>query len=377
MTDRVPFVLGRQAADAAAADAAHVRGPAPFPFPEGAYEPAECDLLRAPPSALDAALTDALRRAAAGGPPACAALRDSLDGARFDTLLTYGNRAAVRAMRARDVAIVRDGLVAAAVIDASRTDYRDVGMTLSLLQHAARRIDADAPALFQEAASLALPRTAALMAQGVTPAAMAYPLSGRAGMREFATAAGPGFIASGIGPYEPTLPLDRIAFDVLAMVEADGYRADVELGTRLPGIWLSEGIARTIAGGLTLLVRAALGRLREMPDPNPELKARATAVVRASGPRTGGTEGTTSRWVWILEMADADTARELQRRADRHVPGHFARLAVHRDRVFLLVVDNGVPRGAARAGAIARLRRMEPVLRDILARHVAPGGASS
>ena len=369
--DDEPFVIGRQAADAAAADAAHVRAPAPFPWPEGAYARGDHNLLRVPPAPFDDALTAYLRRAAAGGANVVGQLRDALGAGEFDTLLSFGNRAAVRAMRERDVAIVRDGLVAVAIMDPSRIDSRDAGLSLSLLQHAARRIDADARALFADASTLASPSMATLMTESVTPEAMAVPLNRRTWLAEQPTPWGPGFISRGTSRYEPLLPLEEIAGDVATMLDADAYQPDIELAQYFPSIWLSDGVMRTLGREIA----GALGLVKPLPVSAALAAIRATVVVRGEvredTVRDDATRSAQSLWVWITEVADDDAARTLQAASERPTVRGVHRVGVQHGRVFALIVATSSVGGMPVWETGDRLRRFEAPLREILARRLA------
>src|SRR4029077_17153637 len=73
----------------------------------------------------------------------------------FYTLISFSRRAAVFALRDKDAKLLQDGLDALAIIEAKRTDFRDILMALALLYHTASRIGLDPDLMFHDAAGIA------------------------------------------------------------------------------------------------------------------------------------------------------------------------------------------------------------------------------
>jgi len=82
-------------------------------------------------------------------------------------LLGLGRRQAVLGMREKSEHAIRLGVIAYAIDDLASGDARDTLVYLTLLFHAAKRIGADANALFLEVAAIAGPAFSALLADWV------------------------------------------------------------------------------------------------------------------------------------------------------------------------------------------------------------------
>jgi hypothetical protein len=135
-----------------------------------------------------------------------AGVRNALTTDDFYALLAFAGRAAVAAMRQSDATWIADGLTAVAMIDDERIDARDLDPSLGIVRHAAMYIGADAGALFAEAARHATRSVARAFQRDALPA--------------------------------PRVLL-RIALDVDAILERDGYRIeDVTLAASLPEAWI-------------------------------------------------------------------------------------------------------------------------------------------
>ncbi len=135
-----------------------------------------------------------------------------MDG--FYTLMTFGRRSAVFAMREKKAEIARQGLTAIAMIDQQRVDFRDISMCLSLLYHAANRVGADANKMFCEAALLAEPEVGKQIVGFAEQTSDYRSLRRSWGYDEVETANGPGFIGWEFAKYEPTVDLKSLAMDV-------------------------------------------------------------------------------------------------------------------------------------------------------------------
>ena len=70
----------------------------------------------------------------------------------FYTLIEFARRAAVFSLRRNDSHILQGGLTALAMIEAERTDSRDILIALALLHHSAVRIGMNPSSAFQTAA---------------------------------------------------------------------------------------------------------------------------------------------------------------------------------------------------------------------------------
>lgn len=141
------------------------------------------------------------------------------------------------------------------MIDAARIDERDLPLTLSLICHAAERLQLPARELFDAAASLSEPRTAEIMRSFVRETATHKDIQKSWGYQEIQGPGGAGFVQRDFDAYEPTRDLLRALLAVREGIRRDHYEGDVTLATELPSVWSIkrfEGPLRTAlreAGG--------------------------------------------------------------------------------------------------------------------------------
>jgi hypothetical protein len=127
-----------------------------------------------------------------------------------------------------------------AIPDAKTFDFRDMLISLGLLDHATREIRADADALFLGAASLAQPATSELILGYLNRAPRDRRLD-RWGYVQVETQAGAGLLHWRWSPYKPTYPLDQIALALADVMRQDGYHVtSISLASNLPDVWLSS-----------------------------------------------------------------------------------------------------------------------------------------
>src|ERR1035441_3516391 len=153
------IVLGQQMADAVKNEKVRLnQGNALVsPLPRGRYalQPGECDLLNPGRVPLDAQIRqcckDFVELSGSKRTEYSAAI--SLD--ELYTLIEFAKRAAVFSLRNKDADPLKDAFTALAIIEAKRTDFRDILATLAFLHHTAARIGQDPEPLFRGAAEIA------------------------------------------------------------------------------------------------------------------------------------------------------------------------------------------------------------------------------
>lgn len=271
---REPFVIGTEFAAALDAERKRleVASGDESPMPAGSYDLWRGELNLANPRrvVLDDELADLCRRLEEADADERGAARSAISLDELYTLLAFSRRSAVFALRDRLVEHVRDGLVAIALIEAERVDYRDILVALSLLYHAAIRIGADASQHFKDAAALSEPDVAELINDFAARTAEHRDLRDAWGHVEIATDDGPGLVRWGFRRYEPTCDLVAIALDIAAVLESDAYQPDdPELATELPAVWLTHASDPALAEALDAVRAAATihGRLRPAASP--------------------------------------------------------------------------------------------------------------
>lgn len=245
MSDRKVYVLGQQMADAIRKEEERLSTPGveESPLAGRSYDKwvGEFDLSDPRHAPLDDVLAAFCNRFSASDANARQLLRRSISMDEFYTLITFANRCAVCAIRSHDVGPVEDGLVAMAVIDPSRIDFRDALTSFSLLDHAARAIGASVSGLFTFAASLAEEIMGQRLLEFTTLASADRDIRYVGGYVQVETDHGPGFMRWNLEPYRPTVALDRIALTLARLIAADKYQPkSITLASELPAIWLSQ-----------------------------------------------------------------------------------------------------------------------------------------
>ena len=236
---RLP-VIGEQMAQARRAEEARLSNSETRPSPLPAnlrYDPWAGDLDLSDPveHPLDDELSTLCQSLAVSDLPSRSQFRDSASMDDFYTLLHFGQRAAVFAMRGRGSEHVVSGLTAIAMIEQSRIDFRDALGVLSLLHHAARVIGANVDDLFGKAAALAEPKMSDLILGFLRRSEDYRDIRKSWGNTVIETKAGPGFVGWGFKSYRPAYPLDEIALALAQIVKRDKYaKVRVTLATDLP-----------------------------------------------------------------------------------------------------------------------------------------------
>lgn len=195
---RQPYVIGEEMAAARDAERKRldVTSGSPSPMPGAPYDRwrGELNLAKPTPLPLDGQIADLCRRFERTDEDDRAAVRRSISMDEFYTLLTFSRRSAVFALRDRRTELLRDGLLAIALIEAERVDYRDILDALSLLYFVAHRIGADASQQFKDAAALSEPAVAKLVTDFAARAPAPRDLRDAWGHVEIETASGVGFV---------------------------------------------------------------------------------------------------------------------------------------------------------------------------------------
>jgi hypothetical protein len=122
-----PVVLGQQLADAQKYEQARLQmgNTPPSPLPQGDYEPraGEWELLNPAPSDLDVQIRKACKTFTILPESERAKFTSAISMDEFYKLIEFARRAAVFALRNKDVQLLQDGLTAVTMIEAKRTDF--------------------------------------------------------------------------------------------------------------------------------------------------------------------------------------------------------------------------------------------------------------
>jgi hypothetical protein len=317
-------VLGEQIARAAAAEERRMAkgGTVKSPMPSQKYDRQsnELGLLRLRQAPLDLALAEITRKYAKADERTRASIRGSISMDEFYTLLTFSQRTAVFALKERSIARVIDGLTALAMIEAERVDWRDILVALSLLNHAAERIGADAGLLIREASRLSEPEVARLMSEFIGRSARHKNLRSNWGYDEVEIDGQVGLIRWGFQVYHPTRDLTKAAVEIADFIAKDKYHPNyVEIATELPSVWLETKDNSGLENALKAVRACASvsGQLRpgEHPDSDSQMFI-----------------------AFLVETADESAAMTLLKISQEKKPESYAMLGVAEKDLFCLLV---------------------------------------
>ncbi len=356
---RAPYILGQEMAQAIAAEDRRLEMAdlTDSPMPKGTYDfwRGESSLVDPRPVQLDSELAALVEAFRAADPSSRSAMRRSIDMDGLYTLLAFSKREAVFALRGPSLDRLALGLDAIALIEASRTDQRDILVALSLLHHVAVRLEVQPSAVFAEAASHSEPETAHLIDGFAARRPEDVDLRDAWGYDELVTDEGVGLIRWGFAPYEPTIDLKFVVVDVAALLERDSYQPmEPEIATELPRYWLDASDSKR--------VDRALGSVRA-----------GAAVSARLRPAASPTHASQRLTVFVAEVDVADAATRLRELATSERAG-FSALAVAEGVLFALVVARSFVQKVEAHETTEGLARFEPGLTRILRRHAGVGG---
>lgn len=326
-------------------------GKSPMPAVKYDFWRGEESLISPVKNSLDSELTELCQRFAQSDEKVRAKMRTSISLEEFDTLLSFSNRSAVFALREQNVNWVSNGLTAIAMIEAERTDFRDILMSLSLLYHSAKRIGADANQLFRDTAQLSEPNVATLLTGFIGRPPEEKDLRTSWGYDEVETAAGIGFIRWGFKEYHPTYDLKKFAIDIAATVAKDKYQpSSVEVAVDLPSVWLESQENPSLKSVLKKVRAGASvhGDLR--PNEHPSHKSQVLMV-------------------FLVEMEDSRAAQELLAMSRNKRPTEHAMLGVSEGRLFCLLIGESFEQGVPSFETSESLQRFSAVMTEVLKRY--------
>jgi hypothetical protein len=215
--------------------AAEPTGPSPMPKDTYDADRGDLDLTSVTAAPIDGAL-----RALAGDFAGwdVARRRDARGAISMDelyTLLAFAKRASALALKESSPAWCEAGLVALAMIDEQRIDWRDAAVAAGLLAHGVAATGGARDEQFTKAIALATPGMGVILDR----ARHSKDLSG-VGYAELRTGQRVGLIQRETERYEPTLDLTAIALGVADTVNRSRYVAYPTIATRMPPVWFAK-----------------------------------------------------------------------------------------------------------------------------------------
>ena len=326
------IVLGEEFAKARAEEERRKKkggiGKSPMPATTYDFWRGEESLINPTKNSLDSELSRLCERFAKSNARARAGLRNSVSLDEFYTLLTFSRRSAVFAIRERNVNMVRNGLTAVAMIEAERTDFRDILSVLALLHHSAKRVGGDADQLFRETAKLSEPQVSTLLTQFIRRPSKDKDIRSAWLVDEVETKDGVGFIGYGMKTYQPTYDLNSIVIDIADLIAKDKYQPDsVEVATELPSVWLKSAENRSVESVLTKVRAGASIFAKLRPNEHPSYEKQLFML-------------------FLVEVDDEQAAQQLLDMSKKMGPTDYSSIGVTEQKLFCLIIARswqGVP----------------------------------
>jgi hypothetical protein len=352
---REPYVIGENLARANALEQQRkLKGDAgKSPLPDNQYDfwRGEQSLINPHKIPLDSTLGDLCQDFTNRDEPARQQIRHSISMDEFYTLLTFSMRAAVFAMREQNKEWLVKGLTALSMIEAKRTDFRDILVALSLLHHSAQRIQANPDQLLRNAAALSEPDVSKLITEFIERPPDDKDLRTSWGQDEVETKDGTGFIGWGFKSYHPTYDLKRLSLEIADLIASDKYQPQsIDVATDLPAVWLKspenpavETLIGTARGGAS--IHAWL-----RPNEHPQA-AQQTLMV------------------FLIEVPDKRTAQALLEMSKRKKPAEHGMIGVAENNLFCLVIGESTTRGVDSFETTEKLNRFSKGIAELLLRY--------
>ncbi|MBN2098020.1 MAG: hypothetical protein JW753_00330 [Dehalococcoidia bacterium] len=349
---RKVFVLGQQMADALEKERQREAkgdiGVSPLPQEEYPLRSEELGLLDPVPNQLDEKLRNVCHLFRSLNEQERIEFRKRVSLNEFYTLLTFARRSSVFALRERSPDVLSAGILAVCMIEAERTDFRDILMALSLLHHSATRIGINPDEAFHAAEQLAEPRVRDLLAGFVRRTAVEKDISKSWGYKEVTTERGPGYVDWGFCRYKPKRDLLKAATRIAGVVSNDKYVVtSLTLAGELPDVWLRGSDASDLAA--MLKDTKGVASLHAHLDSQYHEKAAVQMLL-----------------VFLAELGKPSSAQRLLQITRLSQPKSHCMLAIASGPLFCLLVARSVMMGVDGYESAESLRRFEQPIAAIL-----------
>lgn len=353
MIDDEPVILGQELARAIHTEKLRLKTAAPTTerMPTAGYSSArrQFSLYRLAPLKLDSRLRELTDWYSTADEQLRAEFCGSINMNQLYTLIHFSKRAAIFAMRTGDSAWVKAALESLGMIELERVDYRDILLSIAIVLHAARSMDAEVESLFAETASRATPPMAEILEGFLKQTPKYQNLRSSWGLTEISTPAGVGLVGWGFRKYRPKVNLARVILEIAEQVERDKYLpGDPEIASELYPFWIS----REQNPPLETLLRSARG----------------VALLHAQLRPNEFADHTSQQFtVFLVELPTGAAVNQLLDHAQRNRTRAYAKLAMGRDCLFCLIVARSFEVGVPSFETNKSLKRFLPTIPDILA----------
>lgn len=302
-------------------------------------------------NSLDSFLDDLVQQFVQSDPQVRTSIRESISMDEFYTLLTYARRSAVFALRDRKAKRIKNGLIAVAMIECDRTDFRDVFSALFLLHHSALRVGVKTDPIFREMIAIAENKVGQTMERFIGKT-LADINTGRAcGYVEVKHRQGYGYFEDNLESFAPTYNMAQLDMDIGDLIATDKYMPDSFcIGSTLPHVWLGPKEDTSLMQLLETIRAGSRVSARLRPDKHPDAEKQRL-------------------WFFCVELQNSEAASALLKISIEHKSKHFASLGMAKESLFCLIVARSVYSGIESFETHSSLLRFADGLDKILTQH--------
>jgi hypothetical protein len=279
-------------------------------------------------------------------------VRRSIHSEEVDTLLTFGMRASVFAIRQNSVNWVKKGMTALAMVEFDKVDFRDIYVVLSLLYHSATIIAENADRLFQMFADICDSQISKLIFEYLEKTPKDFP--SRWGLHgEIETQNGIGYIGWDFKNYQPSYEIGQITQKIGDFVASDQYQPEsIRLASELSPTWLgSKKHDRRLEKYLQDVQACSfiIACLRPKPHYNYESQ---------------------HLMVFLVEVADENTARALLDISQKKESSDYCMVGITARRLFCLVISRSFEKKVKPFETSENLTRFSKGISEILSHYI-------
>ena len=274
--------------------------------------------------------------------------RNSLSQDNIYTLLEFAKRATIFGIRKKDQSYINNGLIAIAMIDAKRCDYRDLLVTLSFLNYGLQKLNLAQNSIIQETVKLSDGKTKKLIEEFFQSNEKSRRIEEMAGYTAIETGKGISFIETSYKKYNPKYNLAKILFEISDYVYSDKYlKGQVAIGEEIPLVWLSAENDNKIEKALTKTTGTAKlsTDLRKDFSPNSDMQMLL---------------------IYLIEFNDDKSQKIVLEQLGKTSPTTFKRISVVQDNLLCVIVQRATMVDLEDFESQQSLMRLEKPIRELM-----------
>jgi hypothetical protein len=275
-------------------------------------------------------------------------IRNALNQEHIYTLLEFAKRATVLGIRKKDPLYISNGLIAIAMIDAERCDFRDVLVTLSFLNYGLQKLNVEQNSIVQEITKLCDGKTKKLTEEFFQSTEKGGNVEYMSGYTAIETSKGVGFIEKRIRKYNPKRNLAKILLDISDYVYSDKYlKGQVAIGAEIALAWLSADNGSQIDKALSTTTGTAMLHTQLRSDFSPKSNMQMLLI-------------------YLSEFSDDKSEQILLEHLDKTAPKKFKRISFVQDNILCVIVQSATVFGLEEFESQASLKRFEKPIRELI-----------